>query len=119
MLADRDPADRRLVRGREALVLAVTALMLILGVLGAWQGHRARAELAVALECQSHVNKELRDRIKATEPAGTAQLRAQLELLTTPPGDPERGRAALARYVQGLRDSLDARAANPIPTRDC
>lgn len=108
-------AGRRRDRGVAVITVVIAAAAVLSGVQSWGTQHR----LESSLRCQAEVNNELRERIAARDPANTEQLKAQLELLRTPPGDPERGRAAIAKYVQGLTNALESRAANPFPTRNC
>lgn len=104
---------------RDVVVALVTLVIVVATAVSSYQAWTTQHDLQRLVTCQTQVNTELRDAIHGREQAGTDQLTAQLELLTTPPGDPARGRQALLRYVQRLRDALASRAANPFPTRDC
>lgn len=114
-------SERAWRAGRRRDIAAAIVTMLIAVAIGytTVQSWHTQHGLQQLVTCQAAVNDELRDAIRAREQAGTDQLTAQLELLTTPPGDPVRGRQALLRYVERIRAALASRQANPFPTRDC
>lgn len=116
-----DTSERAWIAGRrrDLAVAVVTVVIVLVAAFAGWQSWRTQQDLRALVTCQVQVNNDLRRAILARDAAGTAQLQAQLELLTTPRGDPQRGIEALARFVDQLRATLANREANPFPTRNC
>lgn len=114
-------SERTWTAGRRRDVAAglVTLLIALVAGYGSWQAWDTQRDLQALVACQSQVNTELRQAGIAVRRSDVEQLSAQLDLLTTPRGDPAAGEAALAQFIEQLRQALASREANPFPTRDC
>lgn len=97
-------------------VLAVDTLTVIL--LAAFLLTSVQSQRQVN-ECYQRLTDDVTSYLGVAAQAARTDRQAQRELLTTTPGTPDDGRAALDRYLARLDEADRTRSTNPIPVQRC
>jgi type II secretory pathway pseudopilin PulG len=117
-VVDPEPTNRQMdgIRVATLAVLAVDTLVVILLASFLLTSVQSQREVN---ECYQRQVTEVTAYLGVAAQAARTDRQAQRELLSTRPGSPDDGRAALDRYLAQLDEADRTRSTNPIPQQRC
>lgn len=113
-----DSTARRLGTPR-MIELLLAALVFATALFAIVDTRSTNQELSRVADCQAVGFEALSRDLAVRSTATGRQNQAQIELLTTPPGDQARGRAAVEKYLAALIEQERVRAATPLVIPRC